>query len=191
MIGNEDNPYNFYFVGAIGLALLGAVVARFRAGGMALAMFVAGIAHAAIALGGVSVDPRGAVFSLGFAFLWLLSAVLFRKDAQDQAAGRASSGLAPRPPVADHRARGHLGGGRLHAPVSDRMTDDEVGAVHEVAHAVFAVLGEWTKLAGPVVLKGSGYGDVVMATDVEASALLSAWREPASSEWRAARPDGR
>ena len=50
---------------------------------------------------------------------------------------------------------------------AEMMTDDEVAAVHEAAHAVFAVLGEWTKLAGPVVLKGSGCGDVVMSTDAE------------------------
>lgn len=48
------------------------------------------------------------------------------------------------------------------------MTDDEVAAVHEAAHAVFAVFGEWTKLAGPVVLKPRGCGDVVMSTDGEA-----------------------
>jgi hypothetical protein len=48
------------------------------------------------------------------------------------------------------------------------MTEDEIAAVHEAAHAVFAVFGEWTKLAGPVVLKGPGSGDVVMSTDSEA-----------------------
>ena len=48
------------------------------------------------------------------------------------------------------------------------MTDDEVAAVHEAAHAVFAVFGRWTKLAGPVVLRGPGHGDVVMSTDAEA-----------------------
>ena len=85
MIGNEDNPYNLYFLGVIGLALLGAIVARFRAGGMAIAMLAAGVAHAAIALGGSSADRTGALFSLGFAFLWLLSAALFRKASQDGA----------------------------------------------------------------------------------------------------------
>lgn len=48
------------------------------------------------------------------------------------------------------------------------MTEDEVAAVHESAHAVFAVFGPWTKLAGPVVLKGPGHGDVVMSTDTDA-----------------------
>ena len=45
------------------------------------------------------------------------------------------------------------------------MSEDEVAAIHEAAHAVFAEFGDWTKLAGPVVLKGPGHGDVVMATD--------------------------
>ncbi len=45
------------------------------------------------------------------------------------------------------------------------MTEDEILAVHEAAHAVFAAFGEWTRVAGPVVLKGPGHGDVVMATD--------------------------
>lgn len=59
------------------------------------------------------------------------------------------------------------------ALLSDRigpamMTEDEIAAVHESAHAVFAAFGQWTKLAGPVVLKGPGHGDVVMSTDGEA-----------------------
>ncbi len=43
MIGSEDNPYNLWFLGVITLALLGTLVARFRARGMALAMSLAGI----------------------------------------------------------------------------------------------------------------------------------------------------
>lgn len=53
-------------------------------------------------------------------------------------------------------------------PGAGPMTDDEIGAYHEAAHAVFAVFGPWTKLAGPVVLNGPGNGDVVMSTDSEA-----------------------
>lgn len=79
MIGDEDNPYNLLFLGVVGLALLGAAVARFRPAGMALATLVAGVAHAAIALGGIGTDPRGAVLSLAFALGWFLSAALFRR----------------------------------------------------------------------------------------------------------------
>jgi hypothetical protein len=48
------------------------------------------------------------------------------------------------------------------------MTEDKVAAVHEAAHAVFAAFGAWTRLGGPVMLKGTGCGDVVMATDTDA-----------------------
>jgi len=53
-------------------------------------------------------------------------------------------------------------------PGTEEMTEDEILAVHESAHAVFALFGAWTRLAGPVVLKDRGCGDVVMGTDVEA-----------------------
>jgi hypothetical protein len=45
------------------------------------------------------------------------------------------------------------------------MTDAEIAAVHEAAHAAFATLGPWTRLAGPVALQRLGEGDVVMGTD--------------------------
>lgn len=79
MIGDEDNPYNLLFLGVIVLALVGSVAARFRPAGMAAAMGIAAIAHIAIAVGGMSTDPRGGIFSIAFAGLWLLSAALFWK----------------------------------------------------------------------------------------------------------------
>jgi hypothetical protein len=84
MIGDEDNPYNLLFVGVIAVALLGAVAARFRAAGMALAMGVAAILHAAVAVGGMFSDLRGGLFSAGFACVWLLSSALFRHAAREQ-----------------------------------------------------------------------------------------------------------
>lgn len=81
MIGNEDNRYNLLFLAVIGLALLGAVIARFRSAGMAAAMLIAGVAHAGIALGGIGTDMRGAMFSTVFALGWLMSAALFRHAA--------------------------------------------------------------------------------------------------------------
>ena len=77
MIGNEDNPYNLLFLGVILLALAGAVVARFRPGGMALAMTVAAVAQAILAIVGTSSDLRGGIISTLFAALWLLAAALF------------------------------------------------------------------------------------------------------------------
>lgn len=82
MIGDEGNAYNLVFYGVILLALAGAVVARFRAKGMALAMLAAALAQAAGGVGGAFSDPRGALFSTAFAGLWLLAAWLFRRAAQ-------------------------------------------------------------------------------------------------------------
>lgn len=48
------------------------------------------------------------------------------------------------------------------------MTEDEVTAFHEAAHAVIAASSEWTRIHGPVTLYGEGAGDVVMATNREA-----------------------
>jgi hypothetical protein len=84
MIGNEDKPYNLLFLGVILLALLGAILARFRPAGMALAMAVAAAAHGVVALVGMSSDLRGGIFSLVFAGPWLLSAALFWNAARDQ-----------------------------------------------------------------------------------------------------------
>lgn len=86
MIGNEDNPYNLLFGGVILIALVGAVAAWFEPAGMARAMAAAALAHLAVAAIGLSADPRGAVFSIAFATLWLLAAALFRKAAREQKA---------------------------------------------------------------------------------------------------------
>ncbi|MBL0022458.1 MAG: hypothetical protein IPP23_09330 [Sphingomonadales bacterium] len=80
MIGNEDNPINLLFFGVVLIALTGAIIARFRAQGMALAMLVALITQISIAtifglLGG---DPRGGIFSILLSILWLLAAALFK-----------------------------------------------------------------------------------------------------------------
>jgi hypothetical protein len=90
MIGSEDNPYNLLFAGVVAVALAGALLARFRPAGMALAMTAAAAAQALGAAGGLPSDVRGGIFSLVFAGLWLLSAGLFRKAAQDQAPGRGA-----------------------------------------------------------------------------------------------------
>ena len=84
MIGDEGDPYNLFFFAVIVLALLGAVVARFRASGMALAMALAAVAHGSVAVGGMFTDLRGGIFSLAFAGLWLLSAALFWNAASNR-----------------------------------------------------------------------------------------------------------
>lgn len=77
MIGEEGDPLNLMFVGVLLLALAGAILARFRAAGMAKAMLAAAVAQAAAGAVGLSTDPRGGIFSIGFAFFWLLAAGLF------------------------------------------------------------------------------------------------------------------
>jgi hypothetical protein len=77
MIGSEDNSYNLLFGGVLLVALAGSIVARFRAAGMMWAMIAAAVADVAVAAGGLTQDPRGAVFSMGFGGIWLLAAGLF------------------------------------------------------------------------------------------------------------------
>lgn len=87
IIGDEDNAYNLLFLCEIPVALLGSIVARFRAGGMAIAMFAAGLTHiilgalAALGLGG-PVEAKEVVLTLLFAAPWLVSGALFRKAAE-------------------------------------------------------------------------------------------------------------
>ena len=82
MIGDEGDAYNLLFFAVILVALGGAALARFRAPGMAWAMAVAAAARVAVALAGMTMDPRGGLVSAAFGALWLLSAALFRKAAR-------------------------------------------------------------------------------------------------------------
>ena len=86
IIGDENNPLNQIFFGVIAIALVGAFVARFRAGGMALAMVVTaavqfGTAFVALAYEHIVFAIVG-VFSMG----WLLAAWLFREAARGEKA---------------------------------------------------------------------------------------------------------
>lgn len=85
MIGFERNPYNLLFGGVLLLALGGSVAARFRPAGMAWAMAIAAGTQATLGAIGYPADPRGGLFSILFALLWLLSTLLFRKAAREQA----------------------------------------------------------------------------------------------------------
>lgn len=77
MIGSEDNGFNLLFGGVLALVLVGAMLVRFKARGLALVMVAAAIAQAAIGGAGYGADPRGAIFSMAFALPWLSSAALF------------------------------------------------------------------------------------------------------------------
>ena len=91
IIGNENNPLNLMFFGVIVAAIVGSIVARFRARGMACAMMVAGIIQATIGIGVFALnveaaEPPGAIGLLVliefFALGWFASAWLFRKAAR-------------------------------------------------------------------------------------------------------------
>lgn len=92
-LGSEDNPANLMFAGVIAIAVLGSVIARFRAAGMAWAMFAAAAAQVsvgviALALGWSSPGNAGlyevVMGTSVFGALWLLSGGLFRKAAEKQ-----------------------------------------------------------------------------------------------------------
>ena len=86
MIGSEGNAYNLLFLGAIALGGLGALVARFRAGGIALALYATAAVHAIVSLVALAAgwDQLGSLLSLAFAVPWLVAARLFAKAAQGQ-----------------------------------------------------------------------------------------------------------
>lgn len=83
MIGDEGDPLNLMFAGVLLIALLGALLAGFRARGTALAMTAAAAAQLLAATIGMFTDLRGGIFSAMFAGLWLLSALLFRRAGEE------------------------------------------------------------------------------------------------------------
>lgn len=91
IIGSENNALNLMFFGVILAALVGGIVVRFEAGGMARAMTVAAVLQGLIGVGVFLLDS-GATEPPGrfglllliefFAAGWLVSAWLFRKAAR-------------------------------------------------------------------------------------------------------------
>jgi hypothetical protein len=81
----DDNPYNLTFFMIVALALAGSVLVRFRAGGMALVMLAAGIAHAVAGAIGYPQDPVTGPITIVFTGMWLASAGLFHKAAKEGA----------------------------------------------------------------------------------------------------------
>ena len=80
-IGSEDNAINQIYFAIPAIALVGSVLARFRASGMAVAMAAA--AAAQLAAGGVALyhDHFTGPLTVFFTGLWLASAWLFRAAA--------------------------------------------------------------------------------------------------------------
>ncbi|MCA1367133.1 hypothetical protein I6F15_06940 [Bradyrhizobium sp. BRP14] len=100
IIGSENNPANLMYGGVLAVGIVGAVIARFKPSGMACAFFLTaltqglvGIIALAAGLGSQAPSfPEAVVCLTGFLVaLWLLSAYLFRKAAQEQ----TSAGAAP------------------------------------------------------------------------------------------------
>ena len=88
IIGSENHPANNMFFGVVGVALLGAVLGRFRPAGLVRAMVAAAVAQVlvavvALAAGWGFIGP----FTVFFTALWLFAAALFRKAARQQASG--------------------------------------------------------------------------------------------------------
>jgi hypothetical protein len=84
-IGSEDNNANWIYGGVLAVAVAGAVVARFRALGMARAMVATAIAQAlAFVLALVAGLGFTGPITMFFAALWLISAWLFRKATRQQ-----------------------------------------------------------------------------------------------------------
>lgn len=97
-LGEEGNPVNLMFAGVLLVALVGAVAARFRPKGMALAMAAAAGAQLLIAIMVFVADlasPPELGLTLAFVLPWLASAALFLL------AGRAAACRVRGPPVSD------------------------------------------------------------------------------------------
>lgn len=90
IIGSEDNPANLMYGGVLAVGIIGAFLARFRAGGMARAMYATALAQALVAaiavIGGLG-QPWSGPFELValngfFVALFAGAARLFQKAAR-------------------------------------------------------------------------------------------------------------
>lgn len=84
MLGSEDNPANLLFGLVLLTAMAGALIAGFKPRGMARAMHAAAAAQAAMTVYALVGGYSEVVVHVGcFVLPWLLSALLFKKAAQD------------------------------------------------------------------------------------------------------------
>ncbi len=92
MLGSERNPANLLFGGVLLVGMVGAVIARFRAQGMARAMHVAAFAQAAMVVYALVAGYAEVALPVGlFVLPWLLSAWLFNKASREQGAMGAAA----------------------------------------------------------------------------------------------------
>lgn len=86
MIGDEGNPANLLFGGVILIAVVGAILARFRPRGVARAMQAAAAAQGAMAVYALFAGDYVAALPIAFFMVpWLLGAYLFLKAAEQGA----------------------------------------------------------------------------------------------------------
>lgn len=94
-IGNEADPGSLIHAAVAGVAILGALTARFRSAGMSRTMIAAAVAQATVAvLAAAGIVSGGAglaevlFLTIFFGGLWLLSALLFREAALERVIAR-------------------------------------------------------------------------------------------------------
>lgn len=93
LIGNEDDPANWMFLGVLAVALLGASGAGLRANGMAYTLFATAFMQLAVGIVALVGDlgangigwPRDVIgLTCLFTSLWLAAAFLFRRAAREE-----------------------------------------------------------------------------------------------------------
>ena len=82
IIGREDDPLNWMFVGVIAVAAIGAGLVRLRAAGLARVMLLTAALQAVAAAVGAGIDPRAGMLSLVFVLPWLGAAALLGRAAR-------------------------------------------------------------------------------------------------------------
>lgn len=82
----DDNPANLMYLGVLAVAFFGAIIARFKAVGMAWTLFATAIAHSVVAIVALVFYPSATPGLLGilalnafFIMLWIGSALLFQR----------------------------------------------------------------------------------------------------------------
>lgn len=91
LLGSEDNPANWMYVGVLAIGFLGSIITQLQPKGMSYVLFAMASAHFFVAIialmAGLHLSPESSVAEiLGvngfFAVLWIASALLFRNAAQ-------------------------------------------------------------------------------------------------------------
>ena len=87
LIGSEEEPANMMYLGVLAVGIIGAIIARFKPTGMAIALFATALAQALVAvialIAGMHRYPDSSVteivnVNVFFVALWVGSALLFR-----------------------------------------------------------------------------------------------------------------